>query len=150
MERPSDEKPYYASGAALDAKQLRAGLLAMSDVLLEYLGANVIMIAIYGWDSGLHPALCHKEMQVSLERLQRFLKDSMRQEILIPGISEFSLRSPEDMIRIEFFRNKVATFGEDLILQEKLWLSVPWKDYPMSRVDGKDVGSGPDSGNLWN
>ncbi len=141
----TDFKPYYAAAPGLSADQIRDAMFHTTPALIEYLGGNVILEAFYGWDCGIHAALWHKPMQIGITYLDRFMKDSIRQDIFRPGCSELTIVSPEKMICVYFARDTVATNGEDLILQEKLWLSNPWKGFPMKTVDGKDI-SEP---NLW-
>ncbi len=77
----------------LTPEELREGMQAMPAVLNRLVG-ECIIVARYGWACELHPQLCHVPMEVGTAWLDRFIDDSLRQQIVIPGESDFIFEVP--------------------------------------------------------
>lgn len=125
----------------LERAELKEALLALPAFLQAELEANVILIAVYGWGSGLHPQLCHLNMQVGNGWLKKFIDDSLRQEIVVSGNSDFTITVPDQRMIIHFcHEGDIHTGGNDLALQKRLWAIAPFKECSFYWFEGKYLG----------
>ncbi len=124
----NDEPDVYVT-QALSKEQLRQALEAFPLFVRKHCG-NCILQAEYGWGSKIHPELCYKPMSVGAVWLDRFIADSLRQEIVIPGGSDFRFTLPEDRLSILFcHEGDIHSRGSDLEIQKTLWSSEPFSRY---------------------
>jgi hypothetical protein len=112
----------------LTPEEVRAGMLALPGVVRKLVG-ECIMVAKYGWACELHPQLCHIPMQVGTAWLDRFIHDSLRQQIVIPGESDFIFEVPG---RLEVFFCHERDFhagGEDKALLRAFLAEPPFCEW---------------------
>jgi hypothetical protein len=73
-------------------------------------------------------------MQVGVGWLDRFIADSIRQNIIIPGESDFVFYAPDNQLEIMLcHEGDIHTGGSDLGAQRKLWAFHPFCTYPLVR-----------------
>jgi hypothetical protein len=89
------------SSPTLPVTDLRRALYALPAVF-QHLVGDADVIAYYGWGCSLHPDLQYVPMRVGMGSLERFISDSLAQEILIPGASDFCLAVTEGRLEVLF------------------------------------------------
>lgn len=107
---------------------LRSNLLSGAEVrrvmhsvprLFEDLLGDAAVTAYYGWGCNLHADLQYVPMRVAIRSLERFIGDSLAQEIVIPGGSDFSFAVPEGRLEILFcHEGDIHVKGRDQSLVE--------------------------------
>lgn len=114
------DKPNEFISPELQEPEIREMLVALPSVLMDVIG-NEIVEASYGWASNLHIDLCWIPMQVNVSWLDRFIDDSIRQEITIPGRSDFTFTVRGGALEIEFcHEGHLHISGTDPVLIGKL------------------------------
>jgi hypothetical protein len=127
------EKPYVSD--LLTAIQIEAAIRNLPGILRALIGERAIVHAMYGYWSGLHPDLCYTQMRVGLSWIERFLADSLRQDIVKPGDSDFYIMVPEDRLEIEFcHEGHIHAGGTDRDLVEQLLSFEPYAQ--LRTIDG--------------
>ena len=122
----------------LSATIIKEAVLALSPFLRAELESNVLLKASYGYGSGLHPELCYRDMEVGIGWLDRFMSDSLKQGIVVPGRSDFTITIPINRMVIHFcHEGDIHTGGEDIALQKRLWSTMPFSDCSFSCFEGK-------------
>jgi len=122
-------KPNELISPELQGPQIREMLLALPKVLADILRDEIVE-ASYGWGSNLHIDLCWIAMQVNTSWLDRFIDDSLRQEIAVPGGSDFTFTARSGALEIEFcHESHLHVSGTDSVLVNQvishpLYLSV--------------------------
>ena len=82
-------------------EQRRKALDALPALLVSLLGSQVIS-ATYGYGSYLHPDLCYIPMKVGTSWLERFIRESLEQRIVVLGESDFTFFVQDGRLEIEF------------------------------------------------
>ena len=122
----------------LKADRIKEAISALPSFLQGELETGTILIAVYGYGSGLHPELCHRDMQVGIGWFDRFINDSLRQEIVVPGASDFTITVPGNRMIVHFcHEGDIHTGGDDLALQKRLWATKPFNDCSFYWFEGK-------------
>ncbi len=133
-----DKYPKAYVTQRMEAAALKGALLALPSFLQGNLDPSTILIAVYGWGCRLHPELCYRAMQVGVGWLDKFINDSLRQEIVIPGDSDFTITVPADRMIVHFcHEGDIHTGGNDLDLQSRLWATKPFSDCSFAWFEGK-------------
>ena len=70
--------------------------------VLNALLGNVIIKAMYGYGCHLHPELCYLPVQVGTSWLQRFIRESLQQQIVVPCQSDFIFIIQDGELEVEF------------------------------------------------
>ncbi len=116
----------------LDEDRIKIALLALSDELAKKIADDTQLRIIYGWGSGLHSALTHIPMSVRADHLSKFIHDSVRQEIIIPGDSDFIMEVPKDRVTFVFcHEGHIHSSGNDYLFETDLWMSDALSDIPL-------------------
>jgi hypothetical protein len=105
----------------------------LAAVLQVLLPADTILNASYGWGSGIHPSLENINLEVGVGRLDRFIADSIRQEIILPGDSDFYLIVPKGRVHFVFtHEGTMHSYGIDYELETQVWMSVALSKLPLA------------------
>jgi hypothetical protein len=122
----------------LESDRVIEALLSLPSFLQGELESNTILTAVYGWNSGLHPDLCYRDMHVGINWVNKFIADSLRQEIVIPSQSDFTLTVPDNRMTLHFcHEGDIHTGGDDFALQKRLWATKPFSDFSFYWFEGK-------------
>ncbi len=107
----------YISGL-LTKPEIRRCIEAAPFIFRDFFG-ECIITAVYGWASNLpHINLCYVPMDVGIASLDTFIRDSLHQEIVRPGDSDFSLAAPDNRLEIVFcHEGHIHAGGEDSLLR---------------------------------
>ncbi|MGH7843558.1 MAG: hypothetical protein ACREQW_00085 [Candidatus Binatia bacterium] len=104
----------------LSGAEVRRALHSLPAALRDLLGGAAIT-AYYGWGCNLHADLQYVPMRVAVASLERFIADSLAQEIVIPGGSDFCFIVAEDRLEILFcHEGDIHLKGRDHSLLEAL------------------------------
>src|SRR5262245_25055363 len=122
---PQDAK-VWISGFLTDA-EIEQAICALPEILRGSLG-DCIVICWYGYGTDLHPALQWVNMEVHTQALDRFVKDSLRQQIVLPGRSDIGFRLPGQRGEILFDHE-----GEIVLRAEDEWLLTQLQNDPCFR-----------------
>jgi hypothetical protein len=88
----------------VSAQQDSASLVAVLEelpVALDSLVGKEVILATYGYGSGLHPDLCYTPMKVGIAWLERFIRESLDQRIAKPGESDFVFEVRRGELEVE-------------------------------------------------
>lgn len=85
----------------LSGVEVKRVLHSLPAALQDLLGESAVT-AFYGWGCNLHADLQYVPMRVAVPSLERFIADSLAQEIVIPGGSDFCFTVPEGRLEILF------------------------------------------------
>ncbi len=108
---------------------MERALRTVTSVLQSLLGDQVVHVK-YGWGCELHPALCNIPMEVGTGWLGRFIDDSLRQKIVIPGESDLYIISPKGELSIVFcHEGHIHSGGNDPELEKKFWATPPFDEF---------------------
>ena len=95
-------------------------MMALPAAFQQLLG-DTIIIAYYGWGSILHADLQYVPMRVSTRSLESFVRESLGQEIVIPGGSDFCFTVPEGRLEMLFcHEGDIHLKGSDAALLDAL------------------------------
>jgi hypothetical protein len=118
--------PTFYVTKLLKPEEIRKALHELPAFLKSELSSDTILTAVYGWGCNLHPDLCYQNMRVGIGWIDKFINDSLRQEIVIPGDSDFTIEIPENKLQIVFcHEGDIHTGGTDIELQKRLWEKTP-------------------------
>lgn len=115
----------------LSPEEVRAGMLALPAVVRKLVG-ECIIVAKYGWACELHPQLCHIPMQVGIAWLDRFIDDSLRQKIVIPGECDFIFEVPGRLQIIFCHERDFHAGGTDKELLQAFLSQAPFNTWKRS------------------
>ncbi|MGJ8643022.1 MAG: hypothetical protein ACSHX9_06410 [Luteolibacter sp.] len=116
----------------MDSETIANAMRALSTILAELLPPETLLKLIYGWGSGIHPALEHIPMEVRADSLVQFVADSIRQEIIIPGDSDFTLKVPKGRVTFTFCHDgHLHSTGNDYQLETEIWMSEVLRSLPL-------------------
>ena len=125
----------------LSNEELRSAIEALPDVLRAMLG-DAIVTAVYGLGSNLHVDLWHMPMKVGTRWFDRFVQDSLRQEIVRPGDSDFGVTVGDRRLELFFcHEGHIHLGGTDHELQRALLAHAPFDQLR----SGGSPSTGPDA-----
>ncbi|HWP59125.1 MAG TPA: hypothetical protein VNL14_14625 [Candidatus Acidoferrales bacterium] len=105
---------------SLSSEETRRALRSLPRVLAELVGETIVS-ARYGWGSSLHADLQYVPMRLTTAALERFVEDSLAQEIVVPGSSDFCFVVGERRLEILFcHEGDIHLDGDDPLLIERL------------------------------
>lgn len=108
------------SSGALSSTEIRRAMMALPAAFQQLLG-DTIIIAYYGWGCILHADLQYVPMRVSTHSLEGFVRESLGQEIVIPGGSDFCFTVPEGRLEMLFcHEGDIHLKGSDSFLLDAL------------------------------
>lgn len=106
----------------LDAGRIRELMGELPALLRSLLTDDPVLRIRYGWGCEIHPALQYIDMEVSMSGLDRFLSDSLRQKIVIPGESDLYIHLPKGRLTVVFcHEGHVHSGGSNWQLETSLW-----------------------------
>ena len=109
--------------ASLPEEQLRSLLTSLPSVLNELAG-DCLLKAMYGWGSNLHIDLCYVPMRVGTKWVDRFIKESLEQRIVVPANSDLYFEFPDERLEILFcHEGDIHVCGPDEELRGRLFNS---------------------------
>jgi hypothetical protein len=118
----------------LTKDQLQQAIAVLPEFIRNHFG-NCIVQAEYGWGCNLHPALCYRKMEVGISWLDRFISDSLRQEIVVLGNSDFMFSIPDNRLTVLFcHEGDIHARGTDMEVQKALWSCDPFQEYPLAKA----------------
>ncbi len=95
--------------------------MALPAAFQQLLGGDSVITAYYGWGCILHADLQYVPMRVSTQSLERFIRESLGQEIVIPGGSDFCFTVPEGRLETLFcHEGDIHLKGNDRLLLDGL------------------------------
>lgn len=95
-----------------------------------------ILIAKYGYGSGLHNDLCYQPMHVGVGWLDRFITESIEQRIFVPGDSDLTIAAPDDRLSVMFCHEAdILVSGTDLELVAHFVSSLPHASFHRRLTD---------------
>ena len=94
-------KPNELVSGAVDSASL-SSLMRNTSSLFAELSIDGIIIARYGYGSQIHPDLTYLPMKVGASWLDRFIRQSLDQRIVLPGESDFILEVNDGDLELEY------------------------------------------------
>jgi hypothetical protein len=123
-----------------EAGKIKNALVALPPFLTSELDSGTILTVVYGYGTRLHPDLCYRDMEVGVGWLNKFINDSLRQELVLPADSDLTITVPDDRLIIHFcHEGDIHTGGTDLALQKRLWATKPFSEFSFSFFEGKSL-----------
>src|ERR1051326_7513184 len=119
----------------LTSQQMRGAMEAFQGVLRQLVGDGPL-VASYGWGCELHPALRGAPMRVGVGGLEQFIRDSLRQQIIVPGESDVHFDLADGRLQIVFcHEGHIHIGGSDQQLAERLVTATALMElFPAARV----------------
>ena len=103
-------------------------MLEMPEVMYKQLG-DCTIVAEYGYGCELHSSLLNRSMEMPMMALERFIADSLRQQIVLPGESDFLFVVPEGRLEVLFrHEGDIHVGGADEGLVDRFVASEPFCD----------------------
>ena len=103
----------------LERTQIEFVIVKIPEFIQELVG-DCIVTAMYGCGSHLHCDLQYVPMKVGISWLDRFIEESIEQEIFIPSQSDFIITIPDERVSICFcHESDIHISGKDKQLVEK-------------------------------
>jgi hypothetical protein len=119
------EKPYVSE--VMSRYALETAIRGLPALLRSLLGDEAIVSASYGYGSSLHPDLCYLPMRVGFKWIDRFLDDSLKQQIVVPCRSDFSIGVPGGRLVVEYcHEGHIHVGGSDIDLVAQLLKVEPY------------------------
>jgi len=110
----------------LSPQELRIAIEALPPLFSTVLG-DAFITASYGWGCQLHFDLLYRDMKVGTKWFERFIRDSLRQEIVVPEDSDFRIAIPSQALEIVFcHEGHVHIGGHDGDLLNELLAKEPF------------------------
>jgi hypothetical protein len=123
----------YLTGL-LSKEQLHQGVVGLAKFIQCHFGGSIVQ-AQYGYGCNLHPELCYREMKVGVGWLDKFIADSLRQEIVVLGDSDFTITVPENRLTVLFcHEGDIHLGGSDMEVQKELLLGEPFNSFRLIRA----------------
>jgi hypothetical protein len=85
----------------MTAQQAQEAMEALQSVLHSLVGAAPL-VARYGYGCQLHPDLHGAPMRVGTGGVERFVRDSVRQEIFVPGEADVHFELADNRLHVVF------------------------------------------------
>ena len=118
------DRPNETVRSVPSPEALRRAMEALPTVLRDLVG-EAIVTASYGYGCHLHPDICYLPMKVGTRWIDRFIRESLEQKIVVPGKSDFSFIVPDARLEIEFCHlGDIHVSGADVALLDR-FLSHP-------------------------
>jgi len=106
--------------------ELQAAMESLPELLRTLVG-NCLIKAMYGWGCNLHMDLCYVPMRVGTQWIDRFIRESLEQSIVVPGKSDFYVQLPDERVEIMFcHESDVHVSGPDEEMRNKILGSPPF------------------------
>ena len=96
---PSYPDKFYSD--ILSAERVRQAMESLPDVFRGLLG-DCIVTAYYGFATEIHTDLTYTPMRVGTRWIDRFIADSIRRGIVVPGHCDFSFTTPDERLQVLF------------------------------------------------
>lgn len=95
--------------------------------ILRALAGETIVSAYYGYGCNLHPDICYLPMKVGTAWIDRFIRDSLQQRIVVPGKSDFSFTIHGGKLEVEFCHDgHIHVSGTDIDLHKRFLEQPPF------------------------
>ena len=95
------------------------------------------VVACYGFGCELHIDLLWKPMRVRTNWIERFIRDSLKQGIVIPCGSDFEITVPDNRLSIQFCHEcDIHLGGADGDLMQQLLGLPPFSEMKFERESG--------------
>ena len=128
---------YEWVSASASPTEIQAILEALPTLLNQLLG-NCLVKAMYGWGCNLHMDLCYVPMTVGTQWIERFIRESLEQRIVVPANSDFYIELPEERLEILFcHEGDIHVCGPDEDLCNKVLSAVPFSGLPFKKNRNK-------------
>lgn len=123
---PDTRDKFYTD--ILPPERVRQAMEALPEVFRGLLG-DCMVTAYYGFGTEIHIDLQYVPMRVSTKLIDRFIRDSIKQGIVIPGHCDFSFTIPDERIEILFcHESDIHLNGKDDTLIRQLIAARPFSD----------------------
>ena len=129
------EYPNVFVSELLTSQRMRGAMEALQGVLQQLVGDGPL-VARYGWGCELHPDLRGAPMRVGVGGVEKFIRDSFRQQIVVPGESDVHFDLPEGRLQIVFcHEGHIHIGGSDQRLAERFVTAKSFLElFPAARV----------------
>jgi hypothetical protein len=130
MSEPVD---LYLTGK-LTNEELVEAMRALPTFLQKHFDGSILK-AMYGYGCNLHPQLCYSVMDVGVSWVERFIEDSLKQNIVKPGDSDFIIEVPEQQLIITFcHEGDIHVGGTNFEAHKALWSDSPFSSFSLLRA----------------
>lgn len=85
----------------LSEAEVRSVVSGLPSLIKDLVGDCIVNVE-YGWACNIHPNLQYQSMDVGISWLDRFLADSIEQQIFCPAKSDMTVATPDDGFKIQF------------------------------------------------
>ena len=137
MIRVTDHRFYTG---ATDDQRIESVLRDLPKAIGAQLSSDTIPSVKYGWGCQIHPALQHIAMEVLVCRLEDFIRDSLKQGIVVPGDSDIRIEIPKGRAYFTFdHEGHIYSDGSDYELETKIWMS---PEFERISLDSRCRGAG--------
>ncbi|MDB5974703.1 MAG: hypothetical protein JWR07_1463 [Nevskia sp.] len=124
---------YEWVSASAPPAELKSLLEALPRQLNELLG-DCLVKAMYGWGCNLHMDLCYVPMKVGTQWIEKFIRESLEQRIVVPAESDFYIELPEERLEILFcHEGDIHVCGPDEDLRNKVLNTAPFNSLSFNR-----------------
>ena len=115
----------------LSEQEIHSALDALPALLCQVV-PDSILIATYGWGCRLHDDLCYQPMRVGVGWLDRFITESIKQFIFVPGDSDMTITAPDGRLSVKFcHESDIHVSGTDSELVRFFLSSTPYANFQM-------------------
>lgn len=123
---PDSSDKFYSD--ILPAERMRQAMEALPDVFRGLLG-ECIVTAYYGFGAKIHADLQYAPMRVGTGWIDRFIGDTIKRGIVIPGRSDFSFTTPDERLEVLFcHESDIHLKGKDDALIEQFIAAPPFSE----------------------
>jgi hypothetical protein len=124
---PDSTDKFYSD--ILPAERVRLAMDALPDVFRSLLG-DCLVTASYGFGTEIHADLQFMPMRVSTRWIHRFIADSIKQGIVIPGRCDFSFTTPDERLGVLFcHESDIHLNGNDDAMIRRFIAARPFSDF---------------------
>lgn len=85
----------------LSEAEVRSVVEGLPSLVKDLVGDCIVNVE-YGWACNIHHNLQYQPMDVGISWLDRFLADSIEQQIFCPAKSDMTVATPDDELKIQF------------------------------------------------
>ena len=101
LQLPMSDLPSTFISQQLTPEEQKHAMESLPNAWREIFGDCLVTIR-YGWGCKIHPALLYTPMPTGIAWIDRFIADSLRQEIVMPGDSDFLFEDPDKRLEVVF------------------------------------------------
>jgi hypothetical protein len=124
---PESNYKFYSD--ILTTEQMQQALDSLPEVFRNLLG-DCLVTAFYGFGTEIHADLQYVPMRVSTRWIDRFINDSLKQKIIIPGNCDFSFTTPDEKLEVLFcHEGDIHLNGNDDALIQKFMSAQPFSNF---------------------